>query len=350
MIAQLHPMGDQGGHRGIDRVCVDCHPRRVRVTLLGPVAVEGSLDGLGPRDRVVLGALAVHPGQTVTAERLADALWREVPPATWPKVVQGCVVRLRKCLGADAIETTARGYRLLVGDDEVDARRFQRQVVEGRELMTLREWDRAAYVLTQALELWQGQALVDLEGWEPADREATRLEQLRHDAEELRVEAALRVGRYRDVQAEIGALVADEPLREQRWGLLAWAQYQAGRQGEALATIQRARSVLAAELGLDAGPDLAALELAILQQDPSLLPDVELEASPADRRISDSCPTTSMTRMGSSGATPRSLDAGLRSPGRVSSPFWGLRAAASPRSCGPESQPGSAGTATTYAS
>jgi WD40 repeat protein/CHASE3 domain sensor protein/energy-coupling factor transporter ATP-binding protein EcfA2 len=197
-----------------------------------------------------------------------------------PKVVQGCVVRLRKCLGAEAIETSARGYRLLVGDDEVDARRFERRVVKGRELMSLREWDRAAFVLTEALELWQGQALVDLEGWEPADREAARLGQLRHDAEELRVEAALRAGRYRDVQAEIGALVTDEPLREQRWGLLAWAQYQAGRQGEALATIQQARSVLAAELGLDPGPDLAALELAILQQDPSLLPEIELGSDP----------------------------------------------------------------------
>jgi WD40 repeat protein/DNA-binding SARP family transcriptional activator/CHASE3 domain sensor protein len=205
---------------------------------------------------------------------LAEALWRDEPPATWPKVVQGCVVRLRKGLGVDAVETTDRGYRLAVPDDEIDARRFERLVVKGRELMALGEWDRAAFVLTQALELWQGQALVDLEGWEPADRESARLEELRRDAEDLRVEAALRVGRYRDVQAELGALVAEQPLREQRWGLLAWAQYQAGRQGEALATIQRARSVLAAELGLDPGPDLAALELAILQQDPSLLPAV----------------------------------------------------------------------------
>ena len=35
------------------------------------------------------------------------------------------------------------------------------------------------------------------------------------------------------------------PLRERRWALLAQAQYQAGRQGEALRTLHQARTVLA---------------------------------------------------------------------------------------------------------
>jgi WD40 repeat protein/energy-coupling factor transporter ATP-binding protein EcfA2 len=87
------------------------------------------------------------------------------------------------------------------------------------------------------------------------------------------VEASLQAGGWREVLPEATALVAEQPLREQRWGLLARAQYQAGRQGEALATLQRARAVLVAELGLDPGPDLVALEQAILRQDPALLPD-----------------------------------------------------------------------------
>ncbi len=65
-------------------------------------------------------------------------------------------------------------------------------------------------------------------------------------------------------------LVHEAPFRERRWGLLALAQYQAGRQREALDTLHRARAAMVNELGLDPGPDLTALEQAILRQDPSL--------------------------------------------------------------------------------
>ena len=63
------------------------------------------------------------------------------------------------------------------------------------------------------------------------------------------------------------AMVKAAPMRERRWVLLATAQYQAGRQTEALRTIHRVKSLLAERLGLDPGPELAALEEAILRQD-----------------------------------------------------------------------------------
>jgi WD40 repeat protein/DNA-binding SARP family transcriptional activator len=248
----------------------------VGIAVLGPVSVDGDAADLGPRDRVVLAALALRPGETVGTERLADALWGERPPATWVKVIQGCVARLRKVLGAAAIETEHQGYRLVVPVEEVDAQRFERLVQRGRELLTLGEPERADHVIGEGLALWRGRALVELEGWDPARIEATRLEELRLDAQEVRLDAALRAGRYRDVLAELQARVTEEPLRERRWALLALAQYQAGRQGEALRTLHGARTVLARELGLDPGPDLVALEAAILRQDPSLVAEVAL--------------------------------------------------------------------------
>ena len=246
------------------------------MAVLGPVSVEGDGAGLGPRDRVVLAALALELGQAVSAERLADALWGERPPATWDKVIHGCVSRLRKVLGAVAIETVPQGYRLVLPVDELDAQRFERLVGRGRELVTLGEPERAAHVIGEGLALWRGPALVELEGWGPGRIEAARLEELRLDAQEVLVDAALRAGRYREVLAEAQARVSEAPLRERRWALLAVAQYQAGRQGEALRTLHRARTVLASELGLDPGPDLVALEEAILRQDPSLVVDAAL--------------------------------------------------------------------------
>jgi DNA-binding SARP family transcriptional activator/WD40 repeat protein len=241
------------------------------IAVLGPLMVDGDAAALPPRERVVLAALSVHRGETVRAEVLAMALWGDRQPATWTKALQGCLVQLRKVLGPQAIETQPNGYRLVVPADDIDALRFVRLLARARELLVLGEPDRAMYLADEALSLWRGPALVELDGWEPGRIEAERLEGLRHDAQEVRLEAALRAGRFREVLVEAQTRVADQPLREHRWALLALAQYQAGRQAEALRTIRQARQVLREELGLDPGPDLVTLEQAILRQDPSLV-------------------------------------------------------------------------------
>ena len=241
------------------------------ISVLGPLRVDGDASTLGPRDRVVLEALTLRPGEVVSAERLADALWGDVPPPSWNKVVQGCVVRLRKVLGVEAVETSPQGYRLTTSPDEVDAHRFERLVLRSSELLTLGEYDRAAYVSAEALALWRGPALRELESWDAGRIEAGRLDELRLDAEEVRLDAALRIGHHREVLAEAQARAAEAPFRERRWALLALAQYQAGRQGDALRTLHQARTLLVAQLGIEPGPDLVALEQAILRQDPSLV-------------------------------------------------------------------------------
>ncbi len=242
----------------------------VRIAVLGPLAIDGDAAALSPRDRVVLSALVLQASEISSVERLADALWGAAPPTSWPKVVPGCVHRLRRVLGAQAIETTPRGYRLVIDDDEVDARRFERMLQRGRELLAVGDPDRAAFTLGEAVSLWRGGAYLDLDGWEPGRIEAARLAELRLEAQESRIDAALQSGRLADMLAPAQSAVAHAPLRERRWGLLALAQYRCGRQGEALQTLRRARQMLVTELGLDPGPDLLALETAILRQDPSL--------------------------------------------------------------------------------
>jgi WD40 repeat protein/DNA-binding SARP family transcriptional activator/energy-coupling factor transporter ATP-binding protein EcfA2 len=240
------------------------------IAVLGPLLVAGA-GNVSRRDRVVLAALAVRAGHPVRTEELVDALWGEHPPSSSHKILQGCIVRLRKLLGAHAIETSARGYVLALPPDQLDSQRFERLVVRARELLVLGQPDRASYQLTEALALWNGEAFADLEEWQPAMREARRLHELLLEAEELRVDALLRAGRHAEVLADVQALVRAAPLREHRWVLQAHAQYQAGQQGEALRTLHQLRSVLVTRLGVDPGPDVLALEEAILRQDPSLL-------------------------------------------------------------------------------
>ncbi|WP_310529380.1 BTAD domain-containing putative transcriptional regulator, partial [Nocardioides sp.] len=227
----------------------------------------------------MLTALAMFLGEAVSGDRLSDAVWGDVPPASSHKALQGCMVRLRKALGSEAIETTAQGYRLVLPAEEIDSRRFERMMTRSRELLELGEPERAAYLLAQALDLWRGRAFEEIESWDQAIVEASRLEELRLEAEELRVEACLRTGRHLAVLAEAEGMVRAAPMRERRWNLLALAQYQAGRQTEALRTLHRIKLLLANHMGLDPGPELEALEEAMLRHDPSLVAEGLLPTS-----------------------------------------------------------------------
>ena len=245
----------------------------MRIGLLGPLEIDERSARLGTRDRIVLAALAMHPGEVLSVDQLADAVWGDETPPSWSKNLQGCISRLRKQLGPDLIETAGHGYRLRVPADTVDTDEFIRAAGRARELLTLHEPERANYVASQALRLWRGRPLTELEAWEPGVTELHRLEEMRLELEELAVKSSLAAGHHAEVLAQAAAMVEAAPLRERRWALLAQAQYLAGRQMEALTTLRRVRVVLAHDLGLDPGPDLVALEQAILRQDPELAVD-----------------------------------------------------------------------------
>ncbi|WP_433541816.1 ATP-binding protein [Streptosporangium sandarakinum] len=118
--------------------------------------------------------------------------------------------------------------------------------------------------LAEALGLWQGPAFAEVADEPWAAAETARLNELRLVATELHVAAGLRTGDPAAVVPEAERLTRDEPLREEGWRLHALALWSSGRQADALATLRRARGILAEELGLDPGPDLTALEEAIL--------------------------------------------------------------------------------------
>ena len=269
----------QPGIRAIDGTRGQAHTQAMRVRLLGPVEVDSANGQPGPRDRLVLDALAVRHGQPITAEGLADALWPQGRPASWAKVVQGCVSRLRAALGPEVIETTDRGYRLMPGRVELDRDEFEQLLVQGREHLHSGSPERAASSLERALALWRGEPMTELLDWMPGRLEATRLEELRRDAEEDLLQARLDAGLHHDVVSGAVVLAGEQPWRERRWELLALAQYRCGRQRDALASIRTARRALGHELGLDPGSGLVELEQAILAQDSSLAADHDARAA-----------------------------------------------------------------------
>jgi WD40 repeat protein/DNA-binding SARP family transcriptional activator len=240
------------------------------IGVMGSFEINGVTHGSGRRDRVIVQALAVEPGVIRSPDDLAEAIWGHSRPATWTKVVQGAIVRLRRALGRAAIESVSGGYRLVVDADDLDVASFERLVERGRSLLAVNEPARALVMFEDALRLWRGQPFEDVLDWPPGRDESLRLIEVRSAVQEERLEAALACGRTHEAVSDSRRLVLDAPYRERRWHLLASALYGTGRQAEALEALRTARRVLRDEHGLDPSPALASLEEAILRQDATL--------------------------------------------------------------------------------
>lgn len=242
--------------------------------ILGPLEVvdNGGVVRLGGgKPRALLAVLLLNANEPVSAERLALALWGEDAAASAVKTVHVHVSRLRRALGeADIVTTTRAGYCLRVRPGELDAERFERLVEDGRNALADGEPEDAAARLREALALWRGPPLADLE-FEPfAAAEIVRLEEQRLTALESRIEADLAAGEHAGIVGELRQLVAEHPRREHFACQLMLALYRCERQAEALEVYRGARRVLVEELGVEPGPELRRLQEAILRQDATL--------------------------------------------------------------------------------
>ena len=242
--------------------------------LLGPL--EAVRDGRsvsigGAKQRAVLALLLLHANEVVSRDRLIDELWGDRSPGTAAHSLDVQISRLRKVLGPEQpLVTRGGGYVLEVEPEQIDARRFERLLEEGRRANAAGEPTAALAALDAGLALWRGGALADLAYESFARTEVERLEELRLLATEERVEAGLALGRHQALIAELEALIAKHPLRERLRGQLMLALYRSARQAEALRVYGETRTRLVDELGIEPGPALRELEQAILRHDPAL--------------------------------------------------------------------------------
>src|SRR5215217_5306502 len=240
--------------------------------ILGPLEVDVGGDTIplgGPKQRAVLAHLVLRANQLVPAETLIDQIWPEEPPEKARNVIQTYVSHLRKALGHDRIESNGPGYRLRLDPFELDAARFDVLMRDAKRSLPV-DPSVAVATLEDALALWRGPALADLADQSSLLAEAARLDELRLEAQETRIEGLLAAAVQAQTFGELEALVARYPWRESLWGLLMLAFYREGRQAEALRSYQRVREILADELGLDPSPELVRLHQRVLNQDPGL--------------------------------------------------------------------------------
>src|SRR6201995_5390935 len=236
---------------------------------LGPLQVRR--DGApviipGAKPRAILTMLGLHGGSVVSAETLIELLWGDDPPRTAPKALQTHISLLRRTLGDGFVLTAGTGWTL--ADSGVDAARYKSAPRLGREAAAAGDTSQGVSPFEEALALWRG--IPELPDGRRGTSEKTRWIEGHAALVEDRADALLVTGRAAEIVGELEAAVADAPLRERRWGQLMLALYRAGRQGDALGAYQRARALLADELGVDPGPDLRRLEAAIVGQDTAL--------------------------------------------------------------------------------
>ncbi|WP_232837429.1 AfsR/SARP family transcriptional regulator [Lentzea terrae] len=262
--------------------------------MLGEVAVDGLPVNLGhPKQRCLIAALAVDTGRVVPADRLLERVWGADAPRR--STLHSYVSRLRQALaGVDdlTIEHRSGGYALM--GDAVDLVRFR----------SLCAWARtgpdADRLLTEALSLWQAEALAGVPGeWAEAERARLELERLaaQHDL----VDARLRLGHGGRLVVELSARAAEHPLDERVAGQCLLALHQAGRTADALERYRQVRDRLVAEFGTEPGPALRELHQRLLAEP---LPAAELLVSAEPRAASDPLATA-----GSHPPVPRQLPA-----------------------------------------
>jgi DNA-binding SARP family transcriptional activator/tetratricopeptide (TPR) repeat protein len=259
--------------------------------LLGPLVVRhGGRTVPVPRgkQRGVLAALLLAANQVVPVDELTGVLWGQQPPPSAQVTVRNYIRRLRGTLG-DAgrtrISTQPHGYMVTVAEGELDVSRFETLLNVARMAARDGSWDAAAGRAGEALAVWRGDALADVESDVLAMREIPRLAELRLQAVEIWADAGLRIGRHAEVTGELERSVAAHPLRERLHALLMLAHYRAGRPAESLAAYQHARRALISELGIEPGAELRELHQRILSGDVTLVAALPPEPTPEDLSV-----------------------------------------------------------------
>ncbi|GGM35516.1 BTAD domain-containing putative transcriptional regulator [Dactylosporangium sucinum] len=265
----------------------------MHVAVLGPVEVLDDgvpVDAGTPKQRAILAALVLHRPRAVAVDALIDLVWGDDPPPSPLSSLHGYVSGLRRVVEprraarerASVLVTVPPGYALRLPDDDVDATRFAAAVDDVHRRLVVSDGsvlpavpleagpaDLAAMAmrLREALGLWRGTPFHELDEAGAAAAERARLEELRLVAVEDLALLRLEFAEQATVAAELTALAQRHPLRERLWALRALALARSGRQADALEALQEIRRALGEELGVDPGPELRAVELAVLRQD-----------------------------------------------------------------------------------
>lgn len=260
---------------------------RLRFNVLGLMQIQtGSrVQEFGsPQCQAFMAVLLLQPGRAATLSEMVNGIWGSEPPDTAVATVRTHAWKWRRFLdtcgvGRDVLLSKGDGYRLalpaVVTDvDEVDTLVLRASAARARGRLA-----EAAALLEEALGHWYGDPLSAIPG-ESAERQRSRLTEMRIALSEDHSELQLALGRAAGAVPDLMLLTAAHPLRQRAHGLLMQALHATGRQAEALAVFQKVRRALAEEHGIDPSPELVRLHQQILAGSTAEEPRAATERSP----------------------------------------------------------------------
>ncbi|MYR61463.1 hypothetical protein GTY54_36370, partial [Streptomyces sp. SID625] len=190
------------------------------IDVLGTLAVREqgvSITPTAPKPRQVLALLALNADKVVPVATLTEELWGARPPRSARPTLQTYILQLRELINGalrqgggdgqrsakDVLLTVPSGYLLKGGTGSSDVREFERLAGTGYRAMDAEDYPEAAARLREALALWTGPALADVHAGVHLETQIRRLEESRLCALDQRIEADLRLGRHRELLAEL---------------------------------------------------------------------------------------------------------------------------------------------------
>ncbi|MFE6721799.1 BTAD domain-containing putative transcriptional regulator [Streptomyces albidoflavus] len=256
----------------------------MKIEVLGALRAEVNGESIVPtagKPRQILALLSLSAGRAVPVTTLMEEIWGTRPPPSAHTTLQTYILQLRRRLGAamgpdaphtakDVLATRHGGYLLRTPADNVDVYRYDSLVVQGRAAAEAGDDRTAAGLFRQALVLWRGPALVDVQTGPVLEIELLRLEESRLTASEWRIDAELRLGRHCELLPDLVELTARHAQHEGLHSQAMLALYRAGRQAAALEVYRRLRLRLIDGLGVEPSPQVQRLHQAMLAVDPKL--------------------------------------------------------------------------------
>ncbi|WP_188316520.1 AfsR/SARP family transcriptional regulator [Solihabitans fulvus] len=226
------------------------------------------------KPRQLLALLLLNEPHRVSTSSLITELWDDTPPQRAMTTLQTHIFYLRKefasklgvtsgVIAHGLLQTRDGGYQINICRNSFDLTEFQR--LRNRAQMLLHSGDTldASRVLSEALGLWRGPALMDVEHGRLLRAAVAELDESRLDTLTLFFGTQLELDRHREILSDLARLVVRHPHHERLHARYMLALYRSGYRAQALKVFDELRRNMLDELGMAPSASIARLRQAI---------------------------------------------------------------------------------------
>jgi DNA-binding SARP family transcriptional activator len=212
------------------------------------------------KPRQLLALLLLNEPYRVSTGSLITELWDDTPPRRAKTTLQTHIFHLRTefarkldvtrgLIAQDLLQTRDGGYQINLGKTSFDLRDFHRLRFLAQTLLNTDDVLGASQVLSEALGLWRGPALLDVDHGRLLRAAVAELDQSRLDTLALFFGTQLDMSRHREILSELARLVVRHPHHEELHAEFMIALYRSGYRTRALEVFDELRRNMHDELG-----------------------------------------------------------------------------------------------------